>query len=118
MLGVKGLGDSPGDSVKLDTDKVIPRGAKAHEVSRTTPWFKDRSVCRNTQAGDRLVDGPYYRGRGVEGIKRSAFGAIVLLRAKERFELLAQGLPAGVLVATGNRVGKNRESNGPEARKA
>ena len=33
-------------------------------------------------------------------------------------QLLAEGLPAGVLVAAGDRVGKEREGDGPEAAEA
>ena len=37
---------------------------------------------------------------------------------KQRFQLLAEGLPAGILVAAGDRIGENRQGDRPEAGEA
>ena len=37
---------------------------------------------------------------------------------KQRLQLLAEGLPAGILVAAGDRVGEYREGDRPEAGEA
>ena len=53
-------------------------------------------------------------GRGVEGVEGGALGRIVFLGREQGFELLAQGLPAGVLVAAGDGIGKERQRHGPK----
>ena len=57
-------------------------------------------------------------GRGVEGVEGGALGAVVFLGREQRFQLLAEGLPAGVLVAAGDRVGEDRQGDRPEAGEA
>jgi hypothetical protein len=58
-------------------------------------------------------------GRGsVEGVEGGAFGAVVFRKGKQRFQLLAQGLPAGILVTTGDRVGEDRQGDRSETGEA
>jgi hypothetical protein len=64
------------------------------------------------------MDGGDDGGRSVEGVERGALGAVVFFTREQRLELLANFLPAGILVAAGGGVGKNRESDGSEAREA
>src|SRR2546428_185402 len=56
--------------------------------------------------------------RGVEGGKRRAFGAGVVLRWQEGLELVPQRLPGGIFIAAGDRVGEEHEGHGAEAREA
>ena len=57
-------------------------------------------------------------GRGVEGVEGGALGAVVFLGREQRFQLVAEGLPAGVLVAAGDRVGEDRQGDRPRSRRS
>ena len=56
--------------------------------------------------------------RGVEGVEGGALGAGVFLGREQRLQLLAEGLPGGVLVAAGDRVGEDRQGDGAESAEA
>jgi hypothetical protein len=90
----------------------------AHKVAGAAPWFQYRGVSGNTQAGDSLVDSGDDGRRRVEGVEGGAFGAVVFLWRQQRLQFLAQGLPAGILVAAGNRIGEYRKGNRPEPSEA
>ena len=72
----------------------------------------------DAQAGDGLVDGGDDGGRRVEGVEGGALGAVVFLRREQRLQLFAEGLPAGVLVAAGDRIGEYRQGHRTEAAEA
>ena len=90
----------------------------AHEIAGAAAGFQDRGVAGHAQAGDRLVDGSDDGRRRIEGVEGGAFGAVVFLGRKQRFQLLADGLPAGILVTAGDRIGENRQGHRPEAGEA
>ena len=117
-LGVEGLGDAAGDGIQLDADEAHPFAALAHEIAGAAAGFQDGGVAGHAQAGDRLVDGGDDGRRRVEGVEGGALGAVVFLGRQQRLQLLAEGLPAGILVAAGDRVGENREGDRPEAGEA
>jgi hypothetical protein len=54
-------------------------------------------------------------GRGVEGVEGGALGAVVFGGTEQRFQLFAEGLPAGILVAADDRIGKDSEGDRPKA---
>jgi hypothetical protein len=56
--------------------------------------------------------------RRVEGVEGGPLGAGVFLGRQQVLQLFTQGLPRRVLVAATDRVGKDREGNGPETCKA
>ena len=74
--------------------------------------------CRDAQAGDRLVDGGDDGRRRVEGVEGGALGAVVFLRREQRLQLLAERLPAGILVSAGDRIGEDRQGDRAEAGEA
>ena len=51
-------------------------------------------------------------------VEGGAFGRVVFLGREQGFQLVAEGLPAGVLVAAGDRIGEERQGHGPEAAEA
>ena len=96
----------------------MPSGAMAHEIAGAAARLQHGGVAGHAEAGERLVHGRDDGGRGVEGVEGGAFGRVVFLGREQRFQLLAEGLPAGVLVAAGDRVGEERQGHGPEAAEA
>ena len=117
-IGMQRLGDAAGDGVHLDADKACPWLAVAHEIAGAAAGFQDGGVAGNAEAGDGLVDGSDDGRRRVEGVEGGALGAVVFLGRKQRLQLLAECLPAGILVAAGDRVGEYREGDRPEAGEA
>ena len=116
--GVKRAGNSPGEGIEFDADKAHALWGEGHEVPGAAPRLEDGGFAWDTEAAQGLVHGPDDGGRGIEGVKRGALCALVLLGRKQHVERLAQGLPGGVLVAAGHGVGKEREGDGsktPEA---
>ena len=107
-------GDAAGDAVQLDADEAHVLPGHAHEIADAAAWFEDRGVCWERQAGDGLVHGGDDGRRGVEGVEGGALGAVVFLGRKQRLQFFAQCLPAGILVAAGDRVGENRQGDGPK----
>jgi hypothetical protein len=63
---------------------------------------------------DRADDG----GRCVKSVESRALSAVVLLRRQQRFQLVADGLPACVLVFAGDGIGKDGKGDWPEASEA
>ena len=118
VAGVECSGDPAGDGIQFDADEACPGLAVAHEIAGAAAGLQDGGVGGHAQAGDGLVDGGDDGGRRVEGVEGGALGAVVFLGRKQRLQLLAEGLPAGVLVAAGDRIGKNREGDRPEAGEA
>src|SRR6266851_3510565 len=96
----------------------MPIASLAHEVARTAPRLQDRGVSRNTQAGDSLVDAGNHGRRSVKSVESRALGAVVFLRRQQRLEFFPDCLPAGVLVTSANRIGKDRQGDRPEAGEA
>ena len=82
------------------------------------PGSRIVALAGNAEAGDGLVDGGDDGRRRVEGVEGGAFGAVVFLGREQRLQLLAEGLPAGILVAAGDRIGENRQGDRPEAGEA
>jgi len=64
------------------------------------------------------VDGSDDGRRCVEGIEGGAFGAVIFRRVEQGFQLLTQGLPAGILVTAGKRIGEDRKGNRSETGEA
>jgi hypothetical protein len=96
----------------------VPIASLAHEIAGAASWLQDRGVAGYTQAGDGLVNGSDDGRRSVEGVEGGALGAVVFRLAQERFQLLAQGLPTGILVTAGDRIGEDRQGDWPEAGEA
>ena len=82
------------------------------------PGSRIGGVVGYAQAGNRLVDGRDDGRRRVEGVEGGAFGAVVFVGRQQRLQFLAQGLPAGILVAAGDRIGEDRQGDRPEAGEA
>ena len=118
VTGVKRAGNSPGEGIEFDADKAHALRGEGHEVPGAAARLEDDGLAWDTEAAQCLVHGPDDGGRRIEGIKRGALGALVLLGRKQHAERLAQGLPGGVLVAAGHGVGKEREGDGPKTSKA
>ena len=118
VFGVERLGDAAGDAIQLDADESRPFPALAHEIADAAAGFQDRGVAGNAQAGDSLVHGSD-DGRGrIEGVEGGAFDAVVFRGRKQRFQLLAQGLPAGILVTAGNGIWENRRGRPARSRRS
>ena len=98
--------------------KRVPFAALAHEIAGAAAGSRIVALRGHAQAGDGLVDGGDDGGRGVEGVEGGALGAVVFLGREQRFQLLAEGLPAGILVAAGDRIGEDRQGDRPEAGEA
>ncbi|HWY87059.1 MAG TPA: hypothetical protein VNX28_10060 [Gemmataceae bacterium] len=64
------------------------------------------------------MDACNHRRRCVEGVEGGALGAVVFFSCKQRLQLLANGVPAGILVTASDRIGENREGNGAKAAEA
>jgi hypothetical protein len=64
------------------------------------------------------VDGSDNDGRRVEGVEGGALGAVVFRWAQQRFQLLAQSLPCGILVFAGDRIGEDGEGDRAESGEA
>ena len=92
--------------------------ALAHEIAGAAAWLQDGGPGGNAQAGNGLVDGGDDGGRGIEGVEGGAFGTVIFLRRKQRLQLVAEFLPAGILVAAGDRIGKYRQGHRPETGEA
>jgi hypothetical protein len=56
--------------------------------------------------------------RSVESVEGGALGTVVFRWRQQRFQLLAEVLPAGILVTAGDRIGEYGEGNRPEAGEA
>ena len=82
------------------------------------PGSSTVALSGTPRRAEGLVHGRDDGGRGVEGVEGGAFGAIVFVGREQRFELVAERLPAGVLVAAGDGIGKDRQGHGPEAAEA
>jgi len=111
-------GDAAGDRIQLDADEAHPLLPVTHEIPDAATGFQDGGVDWHAQAGNRLVDGSDDGRRRIEGVEGSALGAVEFGLGQEGFQLFAQGLPAGVLVAAGDGVGKNGQGNRAEAGEA
>ena len=116
--GVKRASDPPGEGIEFDADKAHALWGEGHEVPGAAPRLEDGGLAWDAEAAQGLVHGPDDGGRRIEGIKRGALCALVLLGRKQHAERLAQGLPGGVLVAAGHGVGKEREGDGSETPEA
>ena len=116
-LGVERLGDAAGDGIQLDADEARARLALAHEIAGAAAGLQDGGVAGNAQAGDGLVDGRDDGRRRIEGVEGGALGAVVFLGSEQRLQLLAEGLPAGILVPAGDRIGKIDRATGPKPAK-
>ncbi len=116
--GVERAGDAAGDGIQLDADEARAGLAVAHEIAGAAAWLQDRGVAGHAEAGDGLVDGGDDGGRGVEGVEGRALGAVVFRGREQCLQFLAEGLPAGVLVAAGDRIGEDRQGDRPEAGEA
>jgi hypothetical protein len=64
------------------------------------------------------VDAGYYGRRRVEGVESRPLDAVVFRWRQQRIQLIAQGLPAGVLVFAGDAIRKDGEGNRTEARES
>src|SRR5438552_339363 len=95
----------------LEGRRMAPRNsarpALAHEIADPTARLKNRGLGGNAEPAEGIVHRGDDRRGGVEGIEGAAPGAIVFLRREQRLQLLAEGLPRGILVAAGNRVRKD-----------
>ena len=98
--------------------KRVARLALAHEIAGAAAGFQDRGVVGHAQPGDGLVHGGDDGRRRVEGVEGGALGAVVFLGREQRLQFLAQGLPAGILVSAGDRIGKDRQGDRAEAGEA
>src|SRR5262249_8932824 len=54
-------------------------------------------------------------GRSVKSVESRALSAVVFLWRQQRLQLIAQGLPAGVLEMATDRIGEYRQGYRPEA---
>ena len=118
VAGVEHAGDAAGEAVQLDADEAHARGGQGQEVADAAARLQHGRVAGHAQACEGLVHRPDDDGRGVEGGEGGALGAGVLLGREERPQLLAQRLPGRVLVAAGDRVGKDRQGHRAEAGEA
>ena len=116
--GVKRASDPPGEGIEFDADKAHALWGEGHEVPGAAPRLEDGGLAWDAEAAQGLVHGADDGGRRIEGVKRGALCALVLLGRKQHLERLAQGLPGGVLVAAGHGVGKEREGDGSKTSKA
>ena len=94
--------------------KRVP-GLPGHEIAGAAARLQDRGVVGHAEPGDGLVDGGNDGRRGVEGVEGGPLGAVIFLGRQQRLQLLADGLPAGVLVIAGDRIGEDRQGDGSEA---
>ena len=118
VAGVKRASDPPGEGIEFDADKAHALWGEGHEFPGAAAGLEDRGLAWDTEAAQGLVHGADDGGRRIEGVKRGALGALVLLGRKQHVECLAQDLPGGVFVGAGHGVGKEREGDGPETPKA
>ena len=95
--------------------KRAPAWRMAQEIAGAAAWFQDRRLGGHTEATDRLMDRVDDGRRCVEGVECGALGAVVFDGREQRLQFLADGLPSGVLVLAGDRVGEDREGDGTEA---
>jgi hypothetical protein len=54
----------------------------------------------------------------VKGVEGGALGAVVFVGRQQRLQLVAEDLPAGVLVRASHRIGEDRQSHRPESAEA
>ena len=116
--GWSALAMRPEMRVQFDADEAHALVAQAHEIAGAAAGLQDRGVAGDAQAAHGLVHGRDDGRGGVEGIEGGAFGAVVFLGRQQRLQFFAEGLPAGVLVAAGDRVGEDRQGDRPEAGEA
>ncbi len=118
LVGVQRFGDTTRNAVQFHADETHSVRPLTHKVADAAAGFEDGCISGNSEAGDTRMDGRD-DGRGrVEGVEGGAFGAIVFLRREQRLQFLAESLPAGILVAAGDRIGEDRQGDWPEPREA
>ena len=114
--GCKARAMRPEMRIQLDADEVHARRVPcAMKVARAAARLQHSVASADAEPVERLVHGDDHGRRGVEGVEGGAFGRVVFRGREQGFELLAERLPAGVLVAAGDRVGKERQRHGAEA---
>src|ERR1700689_1735708 len=64
------------------------------------------------------MDAGDYGGRRIKCVENLPPAAVVFLWRKQLLQVLAEGLPAGILVVARDRVRENAEGNRPEAGEA
>ena len=116
--GVEGAGDAAGDRIELDADEAHALRRGGHEAAGGAAGFEHGGVCRDAEAGQGGVHGGDDDGRGVEGVEGGFLRTGVLLGRQQRFQLLADHLPGGVLVGVLDRVGEDVQGHGSESAEA
>ena len=91
----------------IDPDQRIGLNAPASRLEHGR-------VGRHSEACQGIVHRGHDDGRGEELAKRRPLGALVFLGRQERFQLLANGLPA-VLETAGDRIGEDGYGDRAEA---
>ena len=86
--------------------------ARLRKLPGATAGFEDGRLGGHTELTDRLMNRVDDGRRRVEGVERGSLGAVVFDGREQRLQFLAEGLPSGVLVLAGDRVGEDREGDG------
>ncbi len=77
----------------------MPAGAWLMKLPVPQPGSSTRALAGTPRRRDRPVHGVHDDGRGEELAEGGPLGGVVFLGRQQGFELVAEGLPAGVLVA-------------------
>ena len=115
---MQGAGDAAGDAVQLDADEALPGRGMAHELAGAAAGLEDGGVLGHAEAGQGGCMAVMTTGEVKNWLNTVRRARIVFRRGQQGFELVAEGLPAGILVAAGHRVGEDRQGHRPEAAEA
>ena len=99
-FGVQLLGYAPGDAVQLYAVELAALHGfrqQAEEVADTHRRLKD-SPALEAHAAQGLVDGLYYRGRGVVCVERRTSRGLVFVRREQGFKLGVFLRPVGFIL--------------------
>src|SRR5690606_9188405 len=99
---------------QLHADEAEVAGGMAEEVAGAAARLQDGGPVRDPEAVQRGKHGADNDWGSVEGIERGPLGARVFVGIEQALQFLAKGLPGSVLVLTRNRIGEDREGDGPE----
>jgi hypothetical protein len=87
----------------------------AHEIARAAARLQNSGIRRNAEPGQSVVHRRDDNGRSVIGVVRRRAGAVVFVGGEQAFQLVAQLLPASVLVGAGDGMREERQGDGSEA---